>query len=190
MVIFVMNHTRMRLPIVYLFLITAISAQAQNYSQLKVGNKWHFKMPDATYTRQVLKTTHRFDGKDYFQMKTKYSWGEVVIDYVRIDNEGNEVYLDTKSLTETINLPKKAELGQSWTSTDGAWRYEVFALGATFITPKDTYENCLVIKAEQQTARDEDKHQIYYNYRADGIGYIGSKTENGIISFLNKYKLK
>ena len=166
------------------------TSYSQNYSPLKKGNKWTFKMQNASYTTKVLKQFYKYKGVNYFQKITKYSWGTSNTNYIRIDKYGSEIYLDPKSFTETINMPAKIELGNSWISSDKSWRYEIFKMNEVLKTPNQTFNNCMVIKAEQLTERDKDKLSVYYNYYVDGIGYVGSKNEKGLMSYLINYKLK
>ncbi len=162
----------------------------QNFSPLKTGTFKSFQMANATYTVEVLKDKVTQNGFEYFQHKTTYSWGSETIVLLRIDEDGNELYLDPKSKTESINFPANPQLGFSWMSTDGAWKYEVFKMDATFITPKDKYKNCLIIKAEQLTGRDKEKLSLYFNYYVNNIGYVGSENNKGLMSWLTKYKIK
>lgn len=163
---------------------------SQNYSPLKKGNKWTFKMQNSSYTTEVLKEPYTYNGVEYFQTETKYSWGTTDTNYLRVDEKGNELYLDPKSLTETVNMPANIELGYSWTSSDKTWKYEIFRLDEVLKTPKQSFNHCLVIKAEQLSERDKEKLSVYYNYYVDGLGYVGSKNEKGLMSYLTKYELK
>ena len=157
---------------------------SQNYSPLVKGTKMYFEMENASYTNEILEETVQLDGHEYFQSKTKYSWGKEVINLLRLDEHGNELYLDPISNTESINFPATPELGFSWVSTDGAWKYEVFKIGETLRTPNKNYKDCLVIKAQQLTGRDKEKLGLYFNYYMDNIGYVGSKNSDGLMSWL------
>jgi len=173
---------------IFLFLIEV--TYSQNYSPLKKGNEWTFKMQNTTYTKKILKRTFTHNRMKYFLTETKYSWGTKDINYFRVDEEGNEIYLDSKSLTETVNMPAIIELGNTWTSTDNTWKYEIFKLNETLKTPGQTFKNCMVIRAEQLTGRDKNKLPVYYDYYVDGIGHVGSKNEKGLMSYLTNYDLK
>lgn len=159
---------------------------SQNYSPLVKGTKKHFEMNNASYTKEILEETVELDGHEYFQRKTIYSWGKEDIILLRIDERGNELYLDPISNSESINFPSTPERGFSWVSTDGAWKYEVFKIGVKLRTPKKRYKNCLVIKAQQLTGRDKEKRDLYYNYYVDNIGYVGSENSEGLMSWLVK----
>ena len=172
----------------FIFLIG--TTYSQNYSPLKKGNEWAFKMQNATYTTKVLDSFFTYKEVEYFQSETKYSWGMTEINYFRIDEEGNEIYLDSKSFTETVNMPSRIELGHAWISTDKTWKYEISGLNETLNTPEKIFKNCIIIKAEQLTGRDKGKLPAYYNYYADGIGYVGSKSEQGLVTYLTNYSLK
>lgn len=169
---------------------TVISAVifGQDYSPLRKGSKKTFQMKNASYTNEVLKKTIIVNAIEYYQSVTTYSWGSTDNIKLRIDSLGNELYLDPTSNTESINFPTSPQKDFSWISTDGAWKYEIFDIGPTFSSPSKTYKNCLIIKAKQITGRDKSKLQIYYNYYAEGIGYIGSKTPEGIMSWMTKFK--
>jgi hypothetical protein len=84
--------------------------------------------------------------------------------YFRVDDTGTTYYLDTKSKLESIDIPGKQKIGDSWNSTDKAWKYSIIEIAATLQTPKQSFKDCLVIKAEQMTSRDREKLQIYFNY--------------------------
>jgi hypothetical protein len=177
---------------IILFFISSIIISSfsfgQNYSPLLKGSKKTFSMGHATYTKKILKKTVKKDGKEYFQSLTKYSWGNEVSILLRLDSLENEIYLDPKSNTESINFPANPKVGLSWLSTDGSWKYEILTIGTKFKTPIETYSNCLVIKAQQITGRDKEKLDLYYNYYVKDIGYVGSENSKGLMSWLTKYK--
>lgn len=168
--------------------LISLTTYSQNYSPLQKGSKKSFKTNNAFYTIEFLKKTLTLNDHEYIQSVTSYSWGKSDTTNLRIDEQGNRIYLDPISLKESIDFPKDPEKGFSWKSTDGAWKYEIYDIGSTFASQKKTYTNCLVIKAEQITGRDKTKFKTYYNYYAEGIGYVGSKTNRGLISWMVKYK--
>ncbi|WKK74711.1 hypothetical protein QYS49_23890 [Marivirga salinae] len=173
-----------------LSLITVSSIYSQDYYPLEVGNNWNFKIPGGdSYSTQVLEDFYNYHGRKYYQVEVKYSWGTTEINYKRKDKDGNEVYLNTKTGTESINIPSKLVEDYSWFSKDKSWKYKIIELNQILKTPVKTYENCLVIKAEQINYQDLNKFQVYYNYYVAGIGFVGSKDEYGLISYLSSYEL-
>lgn len=167
----------------FLAAVTQISF-SQNYSPFTPGLVKSFKMSQATYTVELSKDSTLLNGFHYHKMIMRYSWGDSAVTLLRKDQKGNEIYIDPISKLETVNFPAKPTKDFQWTSTDKAWSYLVFDTGTTFKTPEAKYSNCLIIKASQLTGRDTNKRAVYYNYYAPDIGYVGSKTEQGLMSWL------
>ncbi len=172
-----------------IFLITNI-AIAQNFSPKAVGNKWTYKMGDQSFTDEITDNDFIFKEKTYFKNLRTYSWGATDESYFRVDEIGTIYYLDTKSKLESISIPAQPKVGDSWTSSDKAWKYSIVDIAAKFQTPKQTFNDCLIIKAEQTTNRDKEKLQTYFNYYAKDIGYVGSKIEGRLMAFIEKWDVK
>ncbi|SHI00762.1 hypothetical protein SAMN04488109_6721 [Chryseolinea serpens] len=147
-------------------------------------------MPQNSFVDEVIEGTLNYKGKNYTRCLRKYSWGDTDTLFSRVDERGTLYSLDSKSRQETVDIPGELKIDHTWVSSDGAWRYEIKSLSGTLTTPNDRFENCLVIKAEQLTGRDKEKLQVYYNYYAKGIGYVGSKLEKGLMAYLEKWELK
>jgi hypothetical protein len=175
-----------------LILFTLISTvlTAQTYSPKTVGSKWFFKMGDNSFTDEIVDGKFTHDGKDYFKSLRTYSWGDKDLSYFRVDNTGTTFYLDSKSKLESIDVPGKPNTGDSWTSSDKAWKYTVIDLAATFKTPAKTFKDCVIIQAEQIGNRDKEKLQTYFNYYAKDIGYIGSEVDGGLMAYIEKWSVK
>ncbi|MEO7990261.1 MAG: hypothetical protein ABI663_12020 [Chryseolinea sp.] len=163
---------------------------AQTYTPKTVGSKWVFKMGDNSFTDKIIEGTFSFSGKDYFKSLRKYSWGDEDVTYFRVDSTGTVVYLDPKSKLESVDVPGQPKIGDSWVSSDKAWKYEIIDTSATFKTPKQTFKDCLIIKAEQTTNRDKEKLQTYFNYYVKGIGYVGSKVDDGLMAYIESWAVK
>jgi hypothetical protein len=165
-------------------------ATAQSYSPKTIGSKWFYKMGDQSFTDEITNNNYEFNGKKYFKNLRTYSWGDTDVSYFRVDNTGTTYYLDTKSKLESIDIPGQPKVGDSWISTDKAWKYSIADIPATLQTPKQTFKDCLIIKAEQTTNRDKEKLQTYFNYYAKDIGFLGSKIDGGLMAFIEKWDVK
>ena len=172
-----------------LYLITNM-ATAQTFSPKTIGSKWTYKMGDNSFTDEITDNDYKFKGKTYFKNLRTYSWGDKDESYFRVDDTGTTYYLDTKSKLESVDIPGQPKVGDSWTSADKAWKYSIVDIAATFQTPKQTFNDCLIIKAEQATNRDKEKLQTYFNYYAKGIGFLGSKIDGGLMAYIEKWDVK
>ena len=171
------------LKIVVFTLISVIS-HGQDYCPLKKGEVQYFEMKRGSYVRTVLKEDVEINGEKYTPIETVYSWGAKTTSHIRIDKEGNRIYLDSDSKLESIEFPANIKRGYKWKSTDEAWSYEIILLDAEFKIKKTEFNNCLVIKAEQLTGRDKTKSKVYYNFYAENIGYVGGTNEKEYGSWL------
>lgn len=165
-------------------------ASAQNFSPKAIGNKWYYKMGELSFTDEITSNSYKFKGKTYFTNLRTYSWSATEISYFRVDENGTSYYLDIKSKLESTDLPGQPKVGDSWISTDKAWRYSIVDIAATLKTPKETFRGCLVIKAEQLTSRDKEKLQTYFNYYAKDIGFLGSMIDGELMAYIDKWDLK
>ncbi|AYB30739.1 hypothetical protein D4L85_09160 [Chryseolinea soli] len=147
-------------------------------------------MQEHSFVDEVIKGTLKHKGKEYSRTVRKYSWGSTDTIFSRVDHKGTSYYLDVKSRQETMDIPGELKVGLAWISSDGAWKYMIKSLSETLSTPGNKFENCLVIKAEQVTGRDKEKLQTYYIYYVKDIGYVGSKVEQGLMAYLEKWELK
>ncbi|MEJ7643733.1 MAG: hypothetical protein WKF87_04010 [Chryseolinea sp.] len=173
-----------------ILLLTPIMLTAQTYSPKTIGSNWHFVMGDNSFTDEITDNSYKFNGRTYFTSLRTYSWGDKDVSYFRVDDKGTIYYLDSKSKLESIDVPGRPKNGDTWTSSDKAWKYSVIDITATFKTPKQIFNDCLIIKAEQVTSRDKEKLQTYFNYYAKDIGYIGSKFDGGPMAYIEKWDVK
>jgi hypothetical protein len=165
-------------------------ASAQNFSPKTVGSKWYYKMGEHSFTDELTDNSYKFKGKTYFTNLRTYSWNATETSYFRVDENGTSYYLDIKSKQESIDLPGQPKVGDSWISTDKAWKYSVTDRAAILKTPKQTFKDCLVIKAEQLTNRDQEKLQTYFNYYAKDIGFLGSTIDGELMAYIDQWDLK
>lgn len=129
-------------------------------------------------------------GNEYFQSIRTYSWGDSDTSYFRVEKDGSVYYLDTKSNKESIDVPNNPSLNFKWNSSDNEWQYQVVEVNATLKTPKNTFADCLVIKAEQLNNSDTTKLSTYFNYYSKSIGYVGSKVDDQLMSYLQDWDIK
>lgn len=171
-------------------IVDPVLLAAQSYTPKTVGNKWFFRMGDNTFTDEIIAGTFSFNGTNYFKNLRTYSWGDTDTSYIRVAGSGTTFYLDPKSNMESMDVPGKPETGYSWVSADNAWKYSVVDVAATFKTPNKSFENCLVIRAEQIGGRDGEKLQTYLNYYVRDIGYVGSLAGGELMAYIEKWELK
>lgn len=100
----------------------------------------------------------------------------------------NFVSLDRKTLTETIVMPKKPIVGQTWEGSDGNWIFVVKEIDAILETPTKNYTNLVNIEARQRTKAEKNKFEKYNNFYALGIGYVGSVVDGKLFSYRKKAK--
>jgi hypothetical protein len=179
-----------KIPGLILFYLIPIMLTAQTYSPKTVGSKWFFKMGDNSFTDEIVEGKFTNNGKDYLKSLRTYSWGDKDLSYFRVDNNGTTFYLDTKSKLESIDVPGQPKTGDSWASADKAWKYTIEDIAAIFKTPTRTFKDCLIIKAEQTGNRDSEKLQTYFNYYVKDIGYVGSKVDGGLMSYVEGWDVK
>ena len=174
----------------YLGLIFIISTNwgvfAQDYFPYTFGQKTLFRNDQSFYIREVLTEIKTNEGKEYYQLKTKYHEGYEKTVLLRINEEGDLIYLDEKSLIGNVKIPSNRNLGYKWTSVDSLWNYSIYNLHDSLITPNALYPNCLVIKVEQFYVRGKVKPSIHYDYYVEGIGFVGAKDEKGLTSWIDQ----
>jgi hypothetical protein len=176
------------LKIMMIVLILQCTLASKDFSFLEKGKTKVYKSKNGTTTKEILGSKTEINGVEYFQELVKYSWGKEVVNHYRLVENGDLVYLDNKSKTESVIMPYVKDKGYSWTSADGAWKYEIHSTGQIFATPDNTYSNCLIIKATQLTQRDKKKHKFYLNYYVEDIGHVASVIENEIMNYLSEIK--
>ncbi len=165
--------------------------KAQIYSPISVGNKWFYKTGDQSFSDEITDHSYSYNGKTYYTSLRTYSWGDKDISHYRVDTDGTVIYLDSKSKLESIEIPgRNAKTGYTWISSDKAWKYTIAKIAATFKTPKQTFTDCLLIKAEQVTGRDKEKLQVYFNYYVVGIGFVGSETSDSVLTYIEKWNVR
>lgn len=131
--------------------------------------------------RDLSKQVER-NGTAYSVREIQYSWGKKVETFYRLEN-GNVLYYDAASNTESMIMPKNPKVGFKWESTDKAWEYEIVQLDGELETPQRKYSNLLVMKASQITGRDIDKLSEYHNYYQKGIGKVASIGDGMLMTF-------
>jgi hypothetical protein len=129
-----------------------------------------------------LKEKRLLGEKEYSARLTQYSWGKNDTTYFRTEDQ-TVYYYDTKSNTESIFIPKDIKVGTTWTSSDGAWQYEITSIRAKLTTPEKKYKNMLVIKATQLLNRDKTKRPEYHNYYEKNVGKIASVTKGKLMTY-------
>ncbi len=117
----------------------------------------------------------------------QYSWNKFDTAYYRA-GEKNYVSCNRKTGKETVEIPKKPVVGQSWYESDSSWVYTVSSTNTRLSTPVKKYKNLLEIQAIQVTSRDKQKYTTYRNFYARGIGYVGSIVDGKLLSYLKEIK--
>jgi len=180
----------MRLALISLLKVGVVTARAQTYSPKTLGSKWFFKMGNHSFVDEITRDNVKFDGKTYFESLRTYSWGTIDTSYYRTGTDGATYYRDPKSKQESIEIPAQPKPGQSWISSDKAWKYTIVDTSRTFKALQKEFNNCLLIKAEQISGRDKDKLAVYENYYLSGVGYVGSKLEGGLAVWIDSWTIK
>lgn len=155
------------------------------YGNLKTGNYWTYRNFNAptTSTTSVIEENVLIDGKTYFKIERKYSWGKVSTDYSRVEDGVVYTYDDITG-AESVWLPKELSVGMKWKHADGSWEYTVIDLDAGIKTPVGSYKNLFHLRARQLTGRDGGKYLMYDLYFQKGIGLVASKGEGEWMSYL------
>lgn len=155
------------------------------YANLKTGSYWTYQYFDAptTSTTSIIEENVLVNGKKYFKIERKYSWGTVSTDYSRVEDGVVYTYDDITG-AESVWLPKELSVGMKWKHADGSWEYTVMDLDASIKTPVGSYENLFHLRARQLTGRDGNKHLEYDLYFQKGIGQVASKGEGEWMSYL------
>jgi hypothetical protein len=118
----------------------------------------------------------------------QYSWNKSDTAYYREAKE-NFVSFNATTGKETIEVPKKPTVGQVWYEADSSWVYKIISVNANLSTPIKYYEDLVEVEASQLTGRDGTKYEVYSNFYARGIGYVGSIAEGKLISYLKEVKV-
>lgn len=150
-----------------------------------IGNydvKFEYADSDAYVIHKDLSKQNVWNEVAYSVREIQYSWGKKVETFFRLE-DGNVLYYDVASNTESMIMPKDPKVGFKWISTDKAWEYEIVQLDGELETPQRKYSNLLVMKASQITGRDQDKLSEYHNYYQKGIGKVASVGDGMLMTY-------
>lgn len=167
----VLPHT----PDYYLFIDTTASIKV-TYSYVN----------GELFTEQFLDKKLDTNGHSYYIRIRAYTHRNDT-SYFR-GTDDNFVSLDRKTLSETIVIPKKPFVGQTWEGAEGNWKYVVKDIDASLVTPAKNYTGLVNIEAIQQTGADKNKFKKYNNFYARGIGYVGSVIDDRLFTYWKKAK--
>ena len=162
---------------------TVVDPSANAY--YPVGNydaKFKYVDTDAYVIHKDISKQIEWNQIAYSVREIQYSWGKKVETFYRLE-DGNVLYYDVASNTESMIMPKDPKVGFKWVSTDKAWEYEIVQLDGELETPQRQYSNLLVMKASQVTGRDSNKLSEYHNYYQKGIGKVASIGDGMLMTF-------
>jgi hypothetical protein len=140
-------------------------------------------MNGQTFTDYFLDEMKTINGNQYFTSIRVYSRDNIDTTYYRQTSD-NFVFVNTDNFIESIDIPKKPFMGQKWEEPDGNWIYEIKSIDGKLTTPTKTYENLVEIEAKQRTGETKHKLTQYNNFYAKGIGYVASKVDGQLFSYL------
>lgn len=89
---------------------------------------------------------------------------------------------------ESVALPKKVRVGDTWLEADSSWRYEVVAVAEKLTTPARRYRDLLHLRCTQLTQRDAHKYAVYEMYYAPQLGLVASSNAGELMSYLAEIK--
>lgn len=162
---------------------TIIESNRNVYYPLgNVDVKFKYADSDAFVVHKDLSKQVEQNNKTYNVREIQYSWGKKVETFYRVE-DGNVLYYDTTSNTESMIMPNNPKVGHKWKSADKAWAYEIVHLNAELETPQRKYSNLLVMKASQVTGRDRDKLSEYLNYYQKGLGKVASMGDGLLMTY-------
>lgn len=171
------------------FFITVLVCQdreSSQYSPLTPGNSWYYETMDGAFDEFISDQPYIHKGIYYVQSIKKYSDKTTEVSLFRIAADGTVYYLDTETFKETPEIPAKPRLNYQWSSTDEKWKYKIIALGVELKTPNRIFKDCMAIKSTSQT----DTNQVYINYYAKGIGFVGTKVGGDLVTYLVRWSKK
>lgn len=144
------------------------------YFTLHSGTK-HIVWDNSFYSEKNvgIKT---INGVEYTHYKQSWKSGSVQDMYLREEN-GNVFQFEDCCEDDTVRLPVKQDIGESWQTADKLSTYEIISIDGELETPVCKYTNLLVLKSTF-------KNGAFTFYYQKGYGYIGATVNDQLISFV------
>jgi hypothetical protein len=160
---------------------TTVISNTTEYNPIKEGLSWKYRYATSKsyFTDRISVNKMKLQNNDYFLRIRTYSNGDVDTLYYRIENN-SAIYLNKKTMLESVELPGAVEENQKWYSTDSAYIYQITDVDAKLQTPKKVYKHLIELKAQQYATIDSTRDISEKYYFAKGIGLVGVRA-NGVL---------
>jgi hypothetical protein len=154
---------------------------------IPINKAYLFQSGEDTFRDYFKNAGKKIGGRDYAVKVREYSSGPDT-SYYRMD-ETNFYHYDVKRGAESVVLPRRPKVGQTWLESDKSWKYTILKTGQSFTSGDTTFSDCILMECKQMSGRDKNKDEIYYLYYAKGFGYAGSVDKEGKVLSFFKHRM-
>lgn len=131
---------------------------------------------DNTYYSEKNVGQKTINGVEYTHYQQSWESGPIQDLYLR-EVDGTVYQFEDCCDDDTVRLPSKQQVGQTWKTADELSIYEIVAIDGKLKTPVCEYSNLLVLKSTFQNG----EFTFYYQ---KGYGYVGATVNDQLISFV------
>jgi hypothetical protein len=157
--------------------------------QLTNGNTY-WAIIDSTPEVAYDSSTILFEGKPYQIYRTGREGMPIATMSYRKDTKGNVYWYDDESGTESLIIPNELKERKTWMSADKRLQFKIISTKGIFESKSSVFKDCLVISTKVLRPRYPGTFPVSFDYYCEGIGHVGSKTENESRMMLLKWEIR
>lgn len=171
-----------------IFLALPLFSQGEDsttdYVNMTPGKLMIYNMGDSKFQDIFLDTTVVLADQEY-KARARYYFNTEKRDtaYLRKGEDAYYVW-DEDSQSEFMEVPHAPVKGQAWFGPNDKWHYKILKTTGKISTAYGKHKDLLVIQARQIDAEDQSKYRVYQNHYKRGTGYVGSKVNGRVLSYL------
>lgn len=151
---------------------------------------WVYRLGDMAFLDLFSDKGLQVNGVEYMVRIRKYSTGTFDTALYRVGSEGlfRAVPLaNGRGVRESLVLPRRAYVGQTWMEGDSSWSYQVTGTNSSLTTPTATYEKLIEVTATPLKGGEGNAKpsRIYF---APGIGMVAYTVDGKIAAYLRSMR--